>query len=257
MFDVEKFKARRKGNFGKELFYFDEIDSTNRAAADFAREKVREGTVVIAESQSAGRGRNSHIWYSPAEENLYFTVILYPPAERLHYLPFLSALSLIEALESLGLHCDLKWPNDLLVNGKKISGVLIQTSMEENQLQFALIGIGINVNAKSFPPDLQPIAASIATETGMETERERLLASILWELERLYREIRNIKWEDLTSRVKGKSSFLEGCEIQVEQQGKMITGRTAGVDPLGGLIVQTSAGREVFYAGEIQACRKK
>ena len=228
-----------------------------RFAADLARLNAVEGTVIISESQSEGRGRNSHTWYSPPGVNLYFTVILYPPAARLHYLPFLIGLSVAEALEPLGLECDLKWPNDVLCNDKKVSGVLIQTAIEENRLQFALAGIGINVNACSFPADLETIATSVAQQVGKETEREYLLASVLWQLEQLYGRMMDMIWDELVARINRKSSFLQGCDVLIEQQGKLITGRTSGVDQLGGLIVETVHGVEIFYAGEIQACRKK
>jgi BirA family biotin operon repressor/biotin-[acetyl-CoA-carboxylase] ligase len=257
MFDVEKFQSYRKGLFGENFHYFDEIDSTNRAAADLARWNVPAGTVVLADCQTDGRGRNSHTWYSPAAVNLYFTVILYPPPDRLHYLPFLIALSLARAIEPLGLECDLKWPNDVLCDGKKICGILIQTAIEDSRLQFALAGIGINVNALSFPGELQPVATSVAQQTGLNTDREKLLASVLWQLEQLYGKIMEMHWEELTGEFQRRSTFYAGCDVVIEQQGKVVSGRTAGVDRMGGLIVETTHGAEVFYAGEIQACRKK
>jgi BirA family biotin operon repressor/biotin-[acetyl-CoA-carboxylase] ligase len=257
MFNIQNFQASRKGLFGENLHYFEEIDSTNRAAADLARWNVAAGTVVIADSQSKGRGRNSHTWYSPPGVNLYFTVILYPSAIRLHYLPFLIGLSIAQGLEPLGLECDLKWPNDVLCDGKKISGILIQTAIEENRLQFALAGVGINVNTRSFPEELQPVATSVAQQIGQETDREDLLASVLWQFEQLYGRMMEMTWEELIGEFQRKSTFFQGCDVLIEQQGKIVSGRTAGVDRLGGLIVETTHGPEVFYAGEIQACRKK
>jgi BirA family transcriptional regulator, biotin operon repressor / biotin---[acetyl-CoA-carboxylase] ligase len=257
MFKIQNFQAARKGLFGENLHYFDKIDSTNRAAADLARWNVAAGTVVIADSQSEGRGRNSHSWYSPPGVNLYFTVILYPSAARLHYLPFLIGLGIADALEPLGIECDLKWPNDVMCNGKKISGVLIQTAIEENRLQFALAGIGINVNVQSFPAELEPVATSVVQQIGHDTDREDLLVSVLWQLELLYGKLMEMTWEELTDAYQRKSSFFQGCDVFIEQQGKIVSGRTAGVDRLGGLIVETTGGSEVFYAGEIQACRKR
>ena len=257
MFDLEKFHAIREGKFGEELRYFAEMDSTNRFAADFARLNAVEGTVILADCQREGRGRNSHTWYSPAGVNLYFTVILYPPAARLHYLPFLIGLSIADALEPLGLECDLKWPNDVLCGGKKVSGVLIQTAIEDNRLQFALAGIGINVNVRAFPADLEATATSVALQLGRETDRVPLLASVLWQLEQLYGRMSDISWSDLVAKVEHRSSFLQGCDVLLEKEGEIIAGRTAGLDQLGGLIVETTDGAETFYAGDIQACRKK
>jgi BirA family transcriptional regulator, biotin operon repressor / biotin---[acetyl-CoA-carboxylase] ligase len=257
MFDIRKFHNHRKGNFGKRLIYFDEIDSTNRVGADLARSGTTEGTVILADSQTQGRGRNTHIWYSPAGVNLYFTVVLFPPAARLHYLPYVAGLSIAQAVDHLGIDCDLKWPNDILINGKKAGGVLIQTSIEENRLQFALLGIGININARSFPEDLQPIAISIAQVLGQEIDREKFFAHVLFEFEQLYGRIAVMNWEELTDLFTRRSSIVLGCPVQIEQQGEVKTGVTAGLDSMGGLILQTPAGKEIFYAGEIVSCRKK
>ena len=255
MFDVERFHQLRRGKFGSSLQYFAEIDSTNIFAMELARQRVSEGTVVLADSQTSGRGRNSHAWYSPAGLNLYFTLVLYPSSERLHFLPFIISLGIAEELDRPGLICDLKWPNDILVDERKIAGILIQTAIEENRLQYAVVGIGINVNTFTFPKELEATAVSIAQCTGSQLEREPLLAQVLWKIEQSY--FMPLKWQELITLVKEKSSFFDGCRVQIEQQGKIISGTTAGVDPLGGLILETEEGREIFYAGEIQSCRKK
>ncbi|MCI0416624.1 biotin--[acetyl-CoA-carboxylase] ligase [bacterium] len=257
MFDIQKFHSHRKGDFGKRFIYFDEIDSTNRAASDLARSGVAEGTVVLADSQTQGRGRNTHTWYSPGGVNLYFTVVLIPPVERLHYLPYVAGLSIARALDPWEFDSDLKWPNDILINGKKAGGVLIQTSLEENRLQFALVGIGINVNTRDFPDELRPIAISLAQALGKELEREKFLADLLFELEQLYGRITGMSWEEVKNLVGRRSSMLHDCPVQIEHQGEIKMGITAGLDSMGGLIVQTPAGTEIFYAGEIVSCRKK
>ena len=256
MFDVQRFQILRKGNFGSELRYYEEIESTNPVALELARNRATEGTVVLADRQLQGRGRNSHGWFSPGGVNLYFTMILYPDTDRLHYLPFLVALSIARTLEQFGVSCDLKWPNDVLVQGKKISGILIQTSMEENRLQFALVGVGINLNIKAFPSDLEPIATSVLQVTGKDVDREEFFASQLLALEQLYKRSREMTWEELSAAFKSKSSFVEGCEVRITQDGKVTMGTTAGLDPMGGLILKTTTGQEVFYAGEVQSCRK-
>jgi BirA family transcriptional regulator, biotin operon repressor / biotin---[acetyl-CoA-carboxylase] ligase len=257
MFNVTKFQNLRKGRFGSDLRFFEQVASTNLIAADLARENVPEGTVVLAESQTQGRGRNNHSWYSPPGVNLYFTIILYPPSERLHYLPYIVALSVSNSLNDLRIPCDLKWPNDILIDGKKVAGILIQTSMEENRLQFALSGIGINVNASNFPAEISSTAGSVRDRLGRDVERENLLASILSEFEQLYARISSMKWSDLAAMVSQHSSYVQGCEVQIEQQGKTIYGTTAGLDSMGGLIVRTESGTESFYTGEITSCRRR
>ncbi len=257
MFDIRKFHELRKGNFGKQLVYYDEIDSTNRVASELARSGAEEGTVVIADGQTQGRGRNARTWYSPPGVNLYFTVILFPPVERLHYLPYVAGLSVVRTMDLLRIDSDLKWPNDILINGKKAGGILIQTSIEQNRLQFALAGIGINVNAREFPEELRAIAISLSQVLGREIQREELLADILFDLEQLYGRIAGMSWEEMTDLMGRYSSIVVGCPVEIEQQGEIKSGVTEGLDSMGGLIVRTTAGREVFYTGEIVSCRKK
>ena len=256
MFDVDRFHTLRRGTFGARLEYFPELDSTNRFAAERAREGVEEGTVILAETQTAGRGRNTNSWYSPPHLNIYSTTILFPPMNRLHHLPFMVAISLADALEHYGVECDLKWPNDIQAGGKKIAGILIQTSMDENRLHFAIAGTGINVNAKDFPPNLQDTATSIFQITGSNIIREELLSSYLVRFEELYRKNEH-QWDELHEMFARRSSYVSGCNVVIEQQGKITTGRTAGLDPFGGLILETEQGREIVYAGEVAACRKK
>src|SRR4029078_2304644 len=144
----------RSGTFGRQIFYYQEIDSTSRIAAEKAREKIPEVSIVFADAQTQGKGRGTHAWFSPADINLYFTVILYPQNEHIHYLPFLSGLAISLTLEKYGIESDLKWPKVVVANGKKIAGILIQTALEENRLQYALIGIGMNLNVVEFPLEL-------------------------------------------------------------------------------------------------------
>jgi len=257
MFDSRRFKELRSGTFGESFLYFPSTQSTNQIALEKARENVPEGSVILADSQSQGRGRGSHAWFSPPNGNLYCSVILYPRQERLHYLPFIAAVALFQTLEEWRITGDLKWPNDVLVQGKKLAGILVQTSMEENRLRFAILGIGVNLNVEEFPPDLAPIAISAFQVLGLKVDREAFLASLLRNLEQLYGRINTIPWEELIHMFGSRSSYLRDCPVQVELDGKQITGITGGIDPMGGLIVQTTSGREIVYAGEIFSCRKK
>jgi BirA family biotin operon repressor/biotin-[acetyl-CoA-carboxylase] ligase len=257
MFDVDRFHQLRKGKFGEQLHYFTDVDSTNRVATDLARRQAPEGSIVLAEAQTNGRGRNDRTWFSPSKGNLYFTVILYPPDDRLHYLPYLCGLSVVFGLQSIGAVCDLKWPNDLFMDGKKAGGILIQTSVEENRLRFAVAGMGLNVNMRDFPSDLRPYATSVASCLDREVERENLLTAILWEMEKLYGEVKFMAWDHLSDLVLKHSSFVKGCEVIIDQNGKRTTGTTGGLDFMGGLIVRTTNGAETFYTGEITSCRRK
>src|SRR3990172_52929 len=257
MFHVAEFQQKRTGRFGSELHYFEELESTNLFAGQLAREGSGEGTVVVANSQTQGRGRSGKFWFSPPDVNLYLSLILRPHAQQLKYLPFMAALAVIRVLRTYGLKPDLKWPNDVLVKEKKICGILIQTAMEENVMQFAVVGCGINVNSSHFPQELQRTATSIAGELGYTVSRESILAFFLLEFERLYEKIDTTSWEEFCPELERNSSYLRGCEVRVEQNGQSWEGETMGLDSYGGLVVETNKGRQVFYAGEIQSCRRR
>lgn len=257
MFDVSDFHRRQCGNFGSELYYFDELESTNITAEKLAKDGYPERTVVLANSQTQGRGRKGKTWYSPPDVNLYFSVILRPQFAYVQYLPFITALSVLKTCEELGLHGDLKWPNDILINGKKACGILIQTAVEEQTLQYAIIGCGINVNLTDIPAELKGKVTSFTLETGSQLLRESVLASILFQLEGIYGRITTIDWKDFCVELEKHSTFLRGCDVQVEQDGNMHVGTSAGLDSYGGLLVITENSVKVFYAGEIEACRRK
>jgi BirA family biotin operon repressor/biotin-[acetyl-CoA-carboxylase] ligase len=256
MFDVVEFQKLRKGSFGKDLYYFETLDSTNVTAGELAQQNVAEGTVVLANEQTGGKGRMDRSWFSPADLNLYFSLILRPASSRLHYIPFLAALSVHDTLQTLGVDADVKWPNDVLVGGKKLAGILMRTSTEQNALRYAILGIGINVNIPEFPPDLARTATSIALEMGGRVGRESVLASVLLEFERPYQTINDLEWTDLCSELERSSSYLRGCPVQVKEHDRFLEGRTAGLDKFGGLILETADGEKIVYAGDVESCRK-
>lgn len=257
MFDVVDFQRRRRGKLGEELYCFERLESTNLTAEKLARNGIAEGTLVIAGTQTAGRGRKGRVWHSPPGVNLYCSLILRPRAQDLVYLPFLAGLAVVRSLKSFGLETDLKWPNDVLVNGKKICGVLIHTSMEENVLRFAVIGCGININETAFPAELETVATSILLETGASVSREAVLASFLLEFEKMYETVHDLDWRDFCRLLEQHSTMLRGCAVQIDQKDTIIEGTTQGLDAYGGLIVETKTGPRAVYAGEITACRKK
>lgn len=256
MFDADNFLRLRKGNFGGEFYCFDRLESTNQTALTLAERGSPEGTVVLANEQTKGRGRKGSHWYSPRDVNLYFSILLYPDLSRLQYLPFAAGLSVVRALETIGLKSDLKWPNDILVRGKKVSGVMIETSIEQSRLQHAVVGCGVNVNDRMLPTELQESATSIALEKGSAISREALLASILLEFETLYEKIDGMTWAEFSLEVEKHSTYLNGSHVRILQDGEAFEGVTSGLDAYGGLILTSPSERRVFYAGEVQSCRK-
>ncbi len=177
---------------GRRLELFDCLTSTNREAVQLAQADVEHGTVVVAESQTAGRGRLSRTWFSPPDVNLYCSIILRtgrPPerlTEWLSWLPLVSALATAEAIEQVSsTHVSVKWPNDLLISERKVGGILCESGTGTGSDPFQIIGIGINVNGDEddWPIDLRSSATSIWQERKMVVDRNRLLAQLLLELE--------------------------------------------------------------------------
>jgi BirA family biotin operon repressor/biotin-[acetyl-CoA-carboxylase] ligase len=183
---------------GRRIELFDSLPSTNREAAQLAQAEVEHGTVVIADSQTAGRGRLSRTWFSPPDANLYCSVVLRtarPPerlAEWLSWLPLISALAAAEAIEQVSsAQISVKWPNDLLISGRKVGGILCESGAGTRSGPFQIIGIGINVNSDKgdWPADLCDSATSIWQERKIVVDRNRLLAQLLLELEQCLDEL--------------------------------------------------------------------
>lgn len=256
-FDVPEFQHMLRSSLGSELYYYNEVDSTNRVAENLARQTFGEGVTIIADSQTAGRGRSNNQWFSPISESIYCTLLLKPNASYLHRIPFVAGLAIAKTLAALGLRIDLKWPNDLLVGDRKIGGILIQSAMESATVKYAVLGFGINVNSRSFPADLNETATSVAIEIGEPSDRESILAGVLMNFEKLYSEITKISWDDFSKEIEKRSTFIRDCEVRIENHEGITEGTTAGLDIYGGLIVNTPDGARVFYSGEVKACRKK
>lgn len=256
MFQAEKFFNIQKSSLAHEFYYFEKLESTNSTAAILARKGCPEGTIVLANEQTKGRGRKGADWYSPPDTNLYFSLVLYPDISRLQYLPFAAGLAVVGALDQLGLQPELKWPNDILVRGKKISGIMMESSLESNSVQHVILGCGINVNVQDFTHELVPSATSIVVETGVLTSRESILASFLMEFETLYEKVKKISWDEFSLEIERRSSYIQGCPVRIALDGETWEGITAGLDSYGGLMLKTPSGKRVFYAGEVQSCRK-
>jgi len=257
MFSVTGFQERRRSKLGDPIYYFEELESTNTTAELLAREGCPEGTMVLGNCQSAGRGRKGAGWFSPAGLNLYFSLVLRPDTASLRFLPYIASLAVQRALQQIGIDADLKWPNDVLVDERKICGILIQTAMEDGRLLFAVVGFGINVNVLEFPAELQDVATSVALHKGSAEPREALLASLLLEFERLYETIDSVSWPEFVAEMEASSSYLRDCPVRILQEGVSLEGTTKGLDSFGGLRIQTAKGEKTVYAGEVLSCRKK
>lgn len=238
------------------ILHFQSTDNTNHQAKMLAYEGAPEGALVIAEEQSQGRGRRGRIWFSPAGQGLYATVLLRPPLppSEAPKLTLLTAVATAEALErETGLPIRIKWPNDILVNGCKLAGILAEIGTEMDTVDFAVIGLGLNVNIPqaSFPSDLRTPATSLFIETGRPFSRVRLLQSWLEALEETYTLFRRGNFADILSRWKILADIV-GSRIAVDLPGRRYSGEVQEVDENGVLILREPGGTlQRIFSGDI------
>lgn len=174
---------------GREIRYFSVIDSTNQYAKRIAEEGAPDGTLVIADEQTAGKGRSGRHWVTPPGEAASFTLVLRPnlAPEKISMVTLVMGLAVANAVRRLyGLEAGIKWPNDVVVNGKKLCGILTEMSAEIGEVHYIVIGAGINANLTFFPEEIRSTAASLKLELGKDVNRAELIATVMEEFERLY-----------------------------------------------------------------------
>ena len=245
---------------GRVLRCFDEIDSTNTYAKQLALEGGADGTVVTANCQTAGRGRMDRAFQSPRDKGIYLTVLLRPelPAERLMPVTALAGVAVCRAVEeTCGIRPGLKWPNDPVLNGKKLCGILTELSVEAEtgRLQYLVVGIGINVlhTAADFSPDVAEIATSLAMELGRPVSRPALAAALIGELDRLYDALKTGELSDYLAEYRRDCVNL-GKTVQLLSSGGRETVTAVDVDEAFGLVVRSPDGTEkTVRSGEVSA----
>ncbi len=229
---------------GRPLRFLDTIDSTNTSAAKLAREGAAEGTIVIADAQTGGRGRLGRSWISPPGVNLYLSVILRPrkPPSAAPQLSLLASVAVSEAIaRQTQLVPSIKWPNDVLVSGKKVCGILTEMQANGSQLRSVIVGIGVNINAPlaSFPEELQDTASSLFLMRGEPIDRAAFTVRLLTHLEKLY-----VLWLEegfpaVGAAWEGYASELLGKPITVTAPEGRISGTVRGIDRDGALLVES------------------
>jgi len=226
---------------GQKIFFFKSIKSTMDYAKKLAEKGEPEGTVVIADFQSHGRGRFGRIWKSEPEKNILMSLILRPtiPIEKFGILSFLTSISIAEAIEkNADVKITTKWPNDLLINGKKFCGILLEASITVEMGDFVIIGIGVNVNQENFPKEIQDYATSLYIETGKIFDRTLIVQDILRLLEENYSALKEThNFQFVIENWKKRCDML-GKKIMVIQGGKTITGKAIDVDERGFLLLE-------------------
>ena len=249
-------RKRLKGSlFGKRVYHFFKTDSTNRVAMELGYEDEPEGAVVLAEEQTAGRGRAGRSWHSERGAGLYVTVLLRPKLSPVQA-PLLTMLAGLSAhtavLAQTGLAAELKWPNDLLIHGKKLGGILTEMHAEPNAVRFVIVGIGINVNQEKFTGELAGTATSLRRETGRAQSRLELLVKLLSQFETDYNRFVREGAPYVVQRFELVSSFANGRRVRVDTGAETYLGVTDGLSPEGLLIVKRESGVSgVVIAGDV------
>lgn len=239
---------------GQELHYFQEIDSTNLEAKRLGEQNTPHGTLVIAEKQTAGRGRRGKGWESPSGSSIYMTILLRPELEPTHapMLTLVMAMAVTKAIQQeTELEAKIKWPNDVVVNGKKVVGILTEMSTEIDYINHVVIGVGINVNTQKFPEEISATATSLALEKGKQMRRSPLIVSVMQQFETYYE--RFIQSKDLAFLMEEYNHLLVNCNREVKVLGKeSYTGIARGINTKGELLVERENGEtEVVFAGEV------
>ncbi|MEA1945235.1 MAG: biotin--[acetyl-CoA-carboxylase] ligase [Euryarchaeota archaeon] len=236
-------KNLRTDFIGKQIYHFDEIDSTNVEAKELA-ESSRDGTVIVAEKQLEGRGRMGRKWSSPPG-GIYLSMILKPgiPPDHIHRLTLVAGVAAAEVLNELGLKAEIKWPNDILINEKKVCGILTEMDAEMDAVNYVIIGIGINANTEldMFPPITMIGATSLSEELGREVNRVAITQNFLERFERHYVTFLKGDFHSVLEYWREHSSTI-GRRVKIVTKFRTIVGEAVGIDHDGALIVELDSG---------------
>jgi BirA family biotin operon repressor/biotin-[acetyl-CoA-carboxylase] ligase len=242
--------------FTSKIHHAMSVGSTNAVALEAGASGYPEGSVFLAEEQTAGRGRGGHVWYSEQSQGIYCSVLLRPqlPPDQVLLLSLAAGLAVRSAVEDItGLQADLKWPNDLLLGGKKFCGILTELQWDGTRARHAVIGMGLNVNHASFPDPLRDEATSLYLESKIVQSRVQIAGALLKSLDREYAALRTEldAQESILRRFQKHSSWTRGCAVRVEENGSF-TGTTEGLDARGFLLVRTPQGLQTVVSGTVR-----
>jgi len=250
----------RLGTTARRVLYFETIGSTNDVAASLAADGAEEGTVVIADAQTAGRGRRGRSWFSPPGAGLYVSVVLTPSrassAERaVSLLTIAAGVALAEAVERVtGLAPSIKWPNDLIVERRKLAGILAEGVAQPAAagLRAVVLGYGINVGASAFPPDLADRVTALETELGRPIERAMLCAESLASVTTRYHDLVAGRFDAILDAWRARAYGSRGEKVEWDSLSGVRTGMTEGIDDMGALLVRSEQTLERIVAGEVR-----
>jgi len=245
---------------GRKLKVLETTVSTQEEARALAEAGAPEGTLVVAEEQTGGKGRMGRKWYSPKGKGIWMSLVL-RPKQPLHYMPQLTLLSGVAVCRAVrkvtGVMAGLKWPNDLLVDGRKICGILLESAAEDEYVRYCIAGIGIsaNLDADDYPAELKPIATSLKIEAGKPIDRAQLIAAALEEFETLYGLYQQEGFAPIASLWEALSVTL-GKRVTVGTPAGPVTGQAVKLDHSGALTIMTEDGREMpVFSGDVELRR--
>jgi len=261
--------------FSGNIHHYLRTESTNLLAMQMGAQSRDttddgpEGAVFLADEQTAGRGRKGHSWHSEPNAGIYCSFLLYPPLSPSDslWLSLLTGVAAQDAVREItGLQPDIRWPNDLLLNEKKFAGILTEMSSEGPRVNYAVVGIGLNVNHQTFPHDLQETATSLSLETGRKWPRLGLIGALVRAFDREYRALLRamgspirtpaLRFEPIMRRVESRSSYAVGKAVEVSEDGGY-SGVTDGLDPRGFLRVRTDKGLRIVISGSVRPLTRK
>lgn len=239
---------------GCEIFYYDSLDSTNTKAKELAEQGHPSGTLVVAERQTVGKGRRGRGWESPPHTGIFMTMVLKPDINpnNASMLTLVAALATARAITRVaGEPAQIKWPNDIVMNGKKIVGILTEMSAQFDYINHIVVGVGINVHNESFPEELAETASSLYLECGRKFHRASLIVAFLEEFERLYAIY--LETEDMSGLQKEYDIMLvnKGRQVRVLDPKEPFEGKAMGISKKGELIVDTWESRKLVSSGEV------
>lgn len=240
---------------GHRLLYFLTLTSTNDHARELAEDGWPEGTVVLAEEQTTGKGRAGRPWHSPPGLGLYFSVVLRPRTapERIPLLTLMTAVGTARGLRDNGIEAVIKWPNDLLLANRKVGGILAESRIRPHGQPEVIIGLGLNVNhlEEDFPADLRARAGSIRLHTGTPADRTAILTNVLISLDATYTAFREKGEREILDAFLGLCPMAQGREVHVTGSGVSLSGQTAGLTAAGALRVATASGLREVHVGDL------
>jgi BirA family transcriptional regulator, biotin operon repressor / biotin---[acetyl-CoA-carboxylase] ligase len=247
----------RLGSIGRRIHWFETTGSTNDVAASLAQHGADEGTTVVAESQTAGRGRHGRVWFSPPGAGLYVSVVLRPHAmtgdDPAALLTLAAGVAIADAVQAAtGLPAEIKWPNDVIVGGRKLAGILAEAAMQGGVLQFVVLGFGVNLRAAAYPADLAGRVTSIEAETSRPPDRALVLGEILAALSERYADLGAERFDAILSAWRRLAKSLLSARVEWDSPTGVVRGRAEDIDDRGRLLVRVGQNVERVVAGEVR-----